>query len=219
MDKKFWIGKINLLLPMAIFFVVYMCAFTLLEDRPIDSSFHLIQTKLDNEIPFVPVFIIPYLLWFPYMAFNIVYLALADEDVYRKTSWLLMFGMTVFIVVSFVFPNYLVLRPKTFDDTNIFTSLIAGLYKTDTPTNVCPSIHVYNSIVIMLGIASSKARLASNKIYLAFTLILGVLICISTMFCKQHSVIDVICAIILVVPAYIVLFRKKVGYRHAESAQ
>ena len=73
-----------------------------------------------------------------------------------------MIGMTLFIVVSVVYPNELRLRPAGFDHDDIFTRLIINLYRTDNPTNVAPSIHVYNSLAIAGG---CSGMVISQKVF------------------------------------------------------
>lgn len=65
--------------------------------------------------------------------------------------------MTIFLIVCTIFPNGLNLRPVTFPRENIYTDLVRMIYLVDTPTNVLPSIHVYNSIGAMAAIAHSTS--------------------------------------------------------------
>ena len=61
-------------------------------------------------------------------------------------------GMTVFLIISWLYPNMQQLRP-VLDGTNGFwTGLVANLYAVDTNTNIFPSIHVFNSIAVCIAI-------------------------------------------------------------------
>lgn len=197
---------IRALFPMLFFFVLYMVAFEFVEHRIPEHGFNIIHAGLDDKIPFVEAFIVPYLLWFPYVACNIILLALTDRKAYTKMSWVLMIGMTLFIVVSVVYPNELRLRPAGFDHDDIFTRLILNLYRTDTPTNVAPSIHIYNSLAIAAGVLewSSHRKSLRAGIYAAASCIIALAIVLSTMFIKQHSVIDVLAAAVLFAVTYYV---------------
>lgn len=77
---------------------------------------------------------------------------------------------------------------------NVFTDMVKVLYKTDTPTNVLPSIHVFNSIGVSIAISHSNDLKKHRWIQIS-AYILAVLIILSTMFLKQHSVTDVIAAV------------------------
>lgn len=89
---------------------------------------------------------------------------------------------------------------------NIFTQMISGLYKTDTATNLWPSIHVYNSIGAHLAIAHSKAFENKKGICIA-SFILAASIVLSTVLIKQHSVFDVLTAFVMAAIMYLVVYR------------
>ena len=106
--------------------------------------------------------------------------------------------------ICMIYPNGLTLRPDNIPD-NIFGKLVAVLYATDTTTNVFPSIHVYNSIAVHTALSKCKA-LKEHKYIVNASLILCILICMSTIFLKQHSVYDVIGGIVLMAFMYFMLY-------------
>lgn len=180
--------------------LIYIPWFFYLE-KHVTSDFHVIYTPLDDKIPFIEYFIIPYLLWFAYIAVTIGYFFFTDKAGYYRLTAFLFTGMTIFLIVSSVYPNGLQLRPTVFARDNFCTDLVRTLYKTDTPTNVLPSIHVFNSIGAYIAISHSD-KLKSNKLIRYGAFILTALIILATMFLKQHSVIDVITAGIMAVVMY-----------------
>lgn len=187
---------------------IYLLWFMLLEEHVIDD-YHIIESPADNHIPFVEQFIIPYLLWFPFIAVSVLFFIFRDKTEYYRLCGVLITGMTVFLLVSTFLPNGLSLRPNlsTLGRDNIFLDLVAGLHKADTSTNVCPSIHVYNSLAVCFALFTS-VHLKGKKLIKAGTLVLTVLICMSTVFLKQHSVIDVFWAAVLFVLAVPVFYGK-----------
>ncbi len=193
------------LLVMGIYAVFYMIAFFYLEQRT--GAVHEINFRIDAYIPFCEVFIIPYLMWFGYVALTVCYLCIKDKEESDRLVAFLMAGMTIFIVVSAVFPNGHHLRPVVFPRNNVFTRMIAVLYASDTPTNVLPSIHVYNSIAIMIAVWRSKC-FKGHKLITGFMLTLGVSIIFSTVLIKQHSMIDVLLALILSGLMYSLCYRR-----------
>lgn len=195
--------KCKILLPLLVYAVIYMICFYLLE-RVEATSYYVPEIGLDYWIPFVPAFIIPYFLWFLWIPFACIYALFKDENAYRKMSRMLMIGMTIFIIVSALFPTKLHLRPSAVPDDSFFAPLVKSLYKTDTPTNVFPSIHVYNTLVLLYVIFQGSCNLFRNKIFRAFTALLSLSICLSTCFLKQHSVLDVIAAIVMLVSVALV---------------
>jgi membrane-associated phospholipid phosphatase len=160
---------------------------------------------LDDRIPFCEVFVVPYLLWFAYIAVVVLYFFFNDKDDYYKCCTFLFTGMTIFLLISTLWPNGQNLRPAVMPRDNVFTHLVSVLYRTDTPTSLWPSIHVYNSLGCHFAVAKSR-RFAENKKVRIASLILCVSIIMSTMLIKQHSVFDVTTAFILAAVMYGVVY-------------
>lgn len=204
--RKFY-DKYKYILPAILFFLGYTAWFTWIENRPV-SNLHIIHLKLDDYIPFCEWFVIPYLLWFAYVAATIVYLCFMDRRAFCSSCIFLFTGMLLFLVISTVFPNGQDLRPAVMPRDNVLTRLIQTIYLADTPTNILPSIHVYNAIGAHLAILKSS-RLSSKKGLPAASLVLCVLIILSTVFIKQHSVLDVISAMLLAGILYTFVYRNE----------
>lgn len=191
--------KNNKHLLFILYFPIYMYCFTWLEART-DVAFTDIHCFIDDWIPFCEYFTIPYLLWFLYVAVVLIYLYLQKdhlEDYYRCVITLIL-GMSTCLLIYFLFPNEQNMRPNLAElgRSNIFTKIIQIIYDSDTKTNVLPSIHVYNSIAIHVGFATSH-NFRDKKGWRLASLLLCSLICLATMFLKQHSLLDAVAALIL----------------------
>lgn len=171
---------------------IYVPWFCYLE-KTVTTKFHVIHMTLDEYIPFCEYFIIPYYLWFVYMGAAIIYIAFTDGPACQKMGLFLITGMTVFLFISTVYPNGHLLRPHEFARDNIFVDMVKRLYATDTPTNLFPSIHVYNSLGVHFAITHCD-RLKEKKWIKTASFILMTSIILSTMFLKQHSTFDVLTA-------------------------
>lgn len=171
---------------------IYMPWFCYLEEH-IQKNYFTIHSPLDDLIPFIEFFIIPYYFWFIFMAICVFYFFFTDKKGFYKISSFLMIGMTVFLIICTVFPNGLNLRPTTFARDNFCVDLVRRLYRIDTPTNVLPSIHVFNTVAVLIAVAHSE-KLRLHKGITCSVYITGILIILSTVFLKQHSVTDVIAA-------------------------
>lgn len=191
-------------LPAIIYMVIYLVWFVCIEQRT-TGPYTVIHMKIDDHIPFCEWFIIPYYLWFLYVAVAIFYCFFKNKQEYFKTCAFLGIGMTVFLVVSTLWPNGHHLRPYTMPRDNILTTLVTFLYSADTPTNIWPSIHVYNSIGAHLALIRNP-QLGKNKIIHAGSWLLCVSIILSTVFLKQHSMFDVLTAFIMVAVVYQVVY-------------
>ena len=175
---------------------IYMPWFSWLE-KHVTSNYFVIHSVFDDYIPFIEIFIIPYLLWFVYVSGTVLYFFFTDKQGFYRIRTLLITGMTLFLIICTIFPNGLNLRPSTFARDNIFVDLVRFIYRADTSTNVLPSLHVYNSIGCYIAIRNSQ-KLRQYKWVQNGSLVLTVSIVLSTMFLKQHSVVDVIAAIVMI---------------------
>lgn len=188
---------------------IYMIWFVALEQRT-GVTYNYIHCGLDDLIPFCEYFIIPYLLWFAYVGGTVVILFTDTEhksDFYHYYGTLVA-GMTMALLIYTVWPNAQGLRPTTFAHDNIFTRLIVTLYHTDTSTNVCPSLHVYNSLVTHMAIC--KCHYFKEKKWVQrISLVLCILIILATVFLKQHSCIDGIASVIMFYVFYRLIWREK----------
>ena len=187
------------------YMIFYLAAFHYLETRQV-YAYHVVHTIFDDFIPFEEIFIVPYLLWFPFIAVTMGYFVFfrPKEDYYRLAANLVM-GMSIFLLVSYLYPNILQLRPYEFPRENIFTELVRKLYQTDTPTNVLPSIHVFNSIACSLAFFHDK-ELRKIKWLQIGSITLTVSIILATMFLKQHSVLDVCLGIAMAFLGYLLFY-------------
>ena len=88
--------------------------------------------------------------------------------------------------------------------------LVQAAWSMDTSTNVCPSIHVASTLAILFAVWRSHIW-HHRKLVVGGCTLLTVLICLSTLFLKQHSVVDVLCGIALTVLLHLAvtqLYRK-----------
>lgn len=192
-------------LPLLIYGIIYGSWFYYLE-QTVTKNYRVIHMPIDDYIPFWEVFVIPYFLWFGYVAAVVVFFFFKNKDDYYRTCIFLFTGMTIFLIISTLFPNGHHLRPYTMPRDNIFTQMIIGLYQTDTPTNLWPSIHVYNSIGAHLAI--SKSSYFQNKPWIRrASFVLATSIVLSTMLIKQHSLFDALTAFGLAGIMFVVVYR------------
>ena len=115
--------------------------------------------------------------------------------------------MTLFLLISFVYPNGQHLRPDlTNAGDGVFLNVVRFLYKIDTPTNIFPSMHVFNATASCIALCQNE-RCRKNRIFTVAQIVLGISIVLSTMFLKQHSVADVMTALILNILCYQLFYK------------
>lgn len=206
--KKIWEKYSHIwLLSYGIFYFVW---FFILEGAN-DRQFNIMHCGIDDMIPFRSAFIVPYLLWFGYVVAIILFTFFTSRYDYYRTCALLFIGMTVGLITFTIYPSAFD-RGSLPDDNSVFASLVMGLRNIDTPTNVFPSLHVYNSIAVHIALMKNtylkeveKKSPKNRGIILAVKIssfILMVLICLATMFLKQHSFLDLAGGVVLVVILY-----------------
>lgn len=188
------------------YFFIYMVWFTYLE-KTVTKDFTPVYSKLDDLITFNELFIIPYILWFFYIAITVGYFFLTSKQDFYKCCAFLFIGMTICLFIYTVWPNghYLRVDLNSLGRSNIFITMLSKIYSVDTATNVFPSIHVFNSIGAFVAISKSQ-KLQGIKWLRISTFILTVLICLSTVYLKQHSVLDIFGGLALSIIMYIVVY-------------
>lgn len=184
------------LIPIAVWFVIYMGLFGFLEIVP-PKDVHLIHCALDDRIPNIAVFIYPYVSWFPYI---VVCAALAiknlDDRQFKKAVLVLTTGMNIFLFISYVWPTGLDLRESIVYDLHTLSgNLLKFVQTVDTPKSVFPSMHVYVTLVLQYTLEMQKKLVPAWGIWVGR--VLALLIVLSTMFTKQHSAVDVTAAIVM----------------------
>lgn len=193
--------------PLIIYGIFYILCFAHLETRTV-RTLHLIHMAIDDYIPFCEYFIIPYFLWFAYVSAAVVFFMVKDKNDYYRLCTFLFTGMTVFLVISTVYPNGHLLRPVLSGGKDtVFIRMVRLLYAADTPTNLFPSIHVYNSLATHFAIVNSACLEHRKRIH-AGSLILCISIILSTVFLKQHSMFDVITAFCLAIVMYCAVYKR-----------
>lgn len=194
--------------------IVYFIMYFLTENLIPASSCHVMHCFIDDLIPFNEVFVIFYVSWYLLIVGSLLYFMLYNIEGFKNLSKYIIITQVVAMMVYIVYPSRQDLRPEVFADDNLLTQLVGLLYTADTNTGVCPSLHVAYS----LGIASVWIKEKDVSILVrTFVVVLAVLICLSTMFIKQHSAVDVIAALPLGLLAEILVFHTDLLRRRRRS--
>lgn len=192
-------------IPLILYGIIYLAWFAWLERRT-TGHYRIIHMAADDYIPFCEAFVVPYFLWFLYVAAVVLYFLFKNKTDYYKTCTFLFTGMTVFLIISTLWPNGHHLRPLVMPRNNMFTHWVKLLYNVDTATNLWPSIHVYNSLGAHFAIIHSK-EFENKKSIRIGSFLLAASIILSTMFLKQHSVFDVLTAFAMAAIMYTIVYR------------
>ena len=207
--RQFRLSKLNdpqfAHLKLLLGWVVYFLFYFLTENFIPVESCHVIHSALDDLIPFNEFFFIPYCFWYLLIVISLGYFALYDVENFRNLQTFIIITQVVAMTVYILYPSVQNLRPTEFARDNFFTWLAGIIYTLDTPTGVCPSLHVAYS----LGIGSCWLKEKSaSKLWKGFVVFSVILISLSTAVVKQHSVVDIAAALPVGLLAEILVFGK-----------
>ncbi len=193
-----------------ILYIVYTALFFLIERLPRTNPM-LIHSALDDLIPFSPYAVIFYISWFPLLVCPLLYFLYKKE---LEDMWDLIVplftSMYLSLLIYVFWYNGLNLRPETLEVNNIFSWIVSLLQSADTPDNVCPSIHVSTTIIIMHSLWRAKCLKGKQFLWIKiFVELLGIGICASTVLLKQHSIIDVFAGYLLAILLEILYLKLK----------
>lgn len=160
--------------------------------------------RLDDYIPFNEWFLIPYLFWFVFLLGMHLYTLKYDVAAFRKMMYFIILTYSISLVIFFLFPTCQHLRPKVFPRDNVLTQFLVRFYLFDTSTNVCPSLHVVGSLAVMFAAWDTPGL--SRWLWRAAFGIVAALISVSTVFLKQHSVLDILAALAVCAIGYVLVY-------------
>ncbi|MHA6531630.1 phosphatase PAP2 family protein [Paenibacillus sp. BAC0078] len=161
-------------------------------NKPRGKVYHL-MTSWDNAIPFVKYFALPYSVWIFYIYLCLFYFFKNDLRVYYRA--LLIYTVCacicygIYSVVQTTVP-----RPELVGH-DVFTLIVRFVYHRDQPFNCFPSIHVFSSYMVFRLTASSGFRNKWNMLLIGG---MSGMIILSTLFIKQHAILDGLAGIMLV---------------------
>ena len=158
------------------------------------GSYYVMHCAFDDAIPFCEWFLIPYLFWFVYLIGTLVYTFFFDVPAFKRMMRFIICTYTITMVIYLLFPTCQNLRPEVFPRNNALTRFIGWFYTFDTNTNVCPSLHVIGSAAALFALRDGP-RLRKQAWWQAASVLLALCISLSTVFMKQHSILDVLCAL------------------------
>ncbi len=155
----------------------------------VNTDFILLGSKYDDLIPFVPIFIYPYMIWYPFEAYSLFLLYKDNLQVYIRS--IVSIGLS-FLTSTLIFALYpTILERPTVDPSGGLTSLIVYLtFKYDNPpVNCLPSNHCILCFIIIFAAISAKGMSGVKR---GLLISVNIIIVASTLLVKQHVIIDLI---------------------------
>jgi membrane-associated phospholipid phosphatase len=189
-NTSFKILKNNLIALCTMLLLAPLNTFYLILNNSQRGAYNL-TTPLDDAIPFVKEFIVPYVAWYGFIFLVMTYLCFKDRRTYYITLTCYALGLTSSFI-TFYFFQTTVPRPEVMG-SDIFSKMVLQIYGADQPYNCFPSIHVLTSFLMVKAVSASTFRNKTNLLAVWFC---AVMIIISTLFVKQHVILDAVSGVI-----------------------
>ena len=184
--------------------LLYLIAAYILPEQIVVDSYTSTAIPFDDRIPFFAPAVVFYVLWFPLMFFTGLWLMIKDGLNFRRYMFTLAICMTVSGVIYLLWPNGQDLRPDLSRPQGFFEWLLGGLYRIDTNTNVLPSLHV-SCVAPVIACLWDTRTIRRRWVPAAMTL-LSLVVASSTVFVKQHAILDLFAGAVLGTVAVAVSF-------------
>lgn len=184
----------------------YLLAFLMVERLFPAAEYHTVHCALDDLIPFCEWFFIPYAAWYVGLLWASLYTLAYDVDAFRHFMQYLVLTTGATVIIYVIWPTQQLMRPdlSTLGRDNLLTRIVGLIYAVDTNTNVCPSLHCIGAFAVMFA-ALDVPRFRTRG-WTVFFVVFALLICVSTVFMKQHSALDFLCAIPLIVIGWLIVY-------------
>lgn len=188
---------------LLIYWPLYLISFIILEQLPTVLT---IYSPLDDLIPFCEWFVIPYLGWMVSLLLLSLYTLAYDLDAFKRFMWTLITTTIIAEICYLIWPNQQLLRVNLSElgRANPLTWVVNIIYTVDSNTNVCPSLHCIGAFAVFF--CSHSTPRFRTKGWTAFFAIFAAFICASTVFIKQHSILDFFAAIPVSMLAYFLFY-------------
>jgi hypothetical protein len=168
------------------------------------STVYSMATDLDGLIPFSAPFVAAYGIWMPFVYLSLLYFYRVDRTLYFRTLTAYVISVSICYVIYLVFQTTVarpILDPAA---TGLWTTLVRFIYENDGPYNCFPSIHCLSSYLLF------RAAQTSGRMRRGTVILFGVIawsIIVSTVFIKQHVVMDAVAGIALAHVVYALVRR------------
>lgn len=180
-----------------------------LTNRPIGDVREL-MLPWDAQIPLIKEFVVIYNFSYPFMFINLILFLIRYKHIFVKSALSIALG-NVLGFITYLLYQTVVPRPEVLGN-DLFSEMLRMTYNMDNPYNGFPSLHISSTTIILISILSSK----SNKKYKVFSIVLCVLITLSTLFIKQHTILDVLGGVVygslsFITVSYVIKLKSKNG--------
>ncbi len=164
----------------------------------VDDSISLV-TELDILLPFVPIFVWPYISLFP-VTFLTFVLLVKRHFVFKIAIISSIIALAISIFFYLMLPSMYLLRPDIHESDSLSLMLCSLIYQYDLTNNSFPSLHVAYACILYLV---TQISVYSHLVWLRLSYMLWMmLVILSTLLIKQHHIIDVLGGILVALASF-----------------
>lgn len=191
---------------LLLYWLAYLLSFIFIERLTPAAYHHPVWCKLDDYIPFCEWFIFAYMSWHVSLVWMSLYTLAYDIPAFKRFMWNLIITTVIAVATYIIWPSEQQLRPdlSTLGRSNILTWATGIIYSVDTNTNVCPSLHCIGGFAVLF--AALDMPQFRRKAWPVFFTVFALLICASTVFMKQHSIVDFFAAIPVILIGWLCVY-------------
>lgn len=150
---------------------------------------------IDEKIPAVPIFSYIYVISYAYWALNYILICRNSKPMCRRFVTAEVMGKAVCFIMFMLVPCTFA-RPDADTISGPGAWLLKIVYAMDEPTRLIPSIHCYASYMCVRPLFSKPFK-SFPPAYKLFSVVFTCLICLSTLYTRQHVIVDVFAGIAL----------------------
>ena len=190
----------------------------------IDRAWECKLPLIDDLIPLIPAFVVIYVFSYVFWIFGPVAVSLTKKEHFKNY----IIGLSLAYLIGFLFfiflPTYMDRVKEGLMDLSsrpgFFYGLLATVYGadgSDLAFNLFPSYHCLISFYCYLGV---RRQPEISKGFRVYSLVMALLISCSTVFTKQHYILDVVSGIAIAAICYVIVNKWDPGREfHTESVQ
>lgn len=173
------------------------------------SQYH--KTALDDKIPLVSEFVYIYFFTFPLGIFLFFYLAYTNKRAF--------YNLFITVVIAFTISGFIYLFAETyvtrpdFQPQSFTDKFLVHTWGASNINNF-PSQHCFMAYSVIIGSLTANAKDRQRKMnvgFIIFAVICSILICLSTVFTKQHYCMDMVASFVIMFTIYPIISVFKVG--------
>ena len=180
------------------FSLIFLSFYFCIENYNLDrENYYHPMLSFENSIPKISFFVIFYLLAYPLGI--LPFILIKEKELLKKTLKAYLIIITISTIIYLIFPTEII-KPDL--NLNNFFDRIIFSFRIISPHNILPSLHASLMLLSTL-ICNIKYKKLGKFLYI-FTIFVG----LSTLFTKQHYILDVITSFLLAFIAFKLVFKK-----------